>query len=172
MGLFDQVLSAINDPSRQASQDQVGQLLTTVNQLSRQSNTPPSTMNQAVSILGSFVRSSLQDTRQRQGNEAALDLVREGSRPNSNILPRLFDNGQQQQLVSALTQRTGLNSGQIMTLLPVLLPVVMRLLQSGDTTQTGPSNHNSILSAFLDTNSDGEVDMGDMLSQASRFFTR
>ncbi|MBD0335002.1 MAG: DUF937 domain-containing protein [Cyanobacteria bacterium Co-bin13] len=171
MGLFDQVLSAINDPGRQASQDQVGQLLTTVNQLSRQSNTSPDTMNQAVSILGSFVRSSLQDTRQQRGNDAALELVREGSRPGNNILPRLFNNGQQQQLVSALSQRTGLNSSQIMALLPVLIPVVMRLLQSGETTQTGRGN-NSILSAFLDANRDGEVDMGDMLSQASRFFVR
>jgi hypothetical protein len=171
MGLFDQVLNAINDPTRQASQNQVGQLLTAVNQLSNQTNTSPSTMNMAVSLLGNYVRSSLQQTRQRQGNEAAQALVREGSQPGNNILPKLFNNQQQQQLVGDLSQRTGLNSGQIMAMLPILLPLVMRLLQSGETSQPGRGN-NSILSAFLDANGNNEVDMGDMLSQASRFLRR
>ncbi|HEY9879079.1 MAG TPA: DUF937 domain-containing protein [Leptolyngbyaceae cyanobacterium] len=168
MGLFDQVLNAINDPNRQASQDQVGQLINTVQSVSQQANTNPDTVNQAVSILGSFVRSSLQETRTTQGDDAARELVREGSHSGAGILPRLFNNNQQQQLTQTLSQRTGLNSSQIQMLLPILIPMVMRLLQSGESTQPGSGN-NSVLSSFLDADRDGDVDMGDMLNTASRF---
>ncbi|HEY9736035.1 MAG TPA: DUF937 domain-containing protein [Trichocoleus sp.] len=178
MGLFDQVLNAINDPNRQTSQSQVGQLVNTVNQLSQQTNASPDTMNQAVSILGSFVRSSLQDTRNRQGDAAARELVQAGSQSGAGILPRLFNAQQQIQLVQALTQRTGLNSNQIQMLLPILIPVVMRLLASGEANANNPMGssraasgglNNSILSTFLDANRDGDVDLGDMLNQARRF---
>lgn len=166
MGLFDQVLSAINDPNRQASQAQMGELVEAVGQLGRQTQTNPDTLNQVVSILGSFVRSSLQETRNQQGDAAAQALVREGSR-GGGVLPQLFNLGQQQALTQTLCQRTGLSSSQIQMLLPALIPVVMRLLQSGEATQPGTAN-NSVLSAFLDADRDGDVDMGDMLNHASR----
>lgn len=178
MGLFDQVLSAINDPNRQTSQSQVGQLVDTVNQLSRQTNASPDTMNQAVSILGGFVRSSLQETRRQQGDAAARDLVQAGSQSGAGILPRLFNAPQQVQLIQTLAQRTSLSNSQIQMLLPILIPVVMRLLASGEANSGTPTGagragagglNNSILSAFLDANQDGEVDLGDMLNQARRF---
>lgn len=168
MGLFDQVLSAINDPNRQGSSAQIGQLVSTVSQLSQQAGTNPNNVNQAASILGGFVRSSLQEKRNQQGNDAVASLIREGSQSNSGMLGRLFNQGQQQQLVETISQRTGLSSSQIQMLLPVLIPVVMRLLASGETTQPNQSN-NSVLSAFLDADRDGDVDLGDMLSQASKF---
>lgn len=177
MGLFDQVLNAINDPNRQTNPSQVGQLVDTVNQLSQQTNASPDTMNQAVSILGSFVRSSLQDTRKQQGDAAARELVQAGSQSGAGILPRLFNAHQQGQLVQTLSQRTGLNSSQIQMLLPILIPVVMRLLASGEANSANAgmgksgsgSLNNSILSTFLDANRDGDVDLGDMLNQARRF---
>lgn len=168
MGLFDQVMQAIDDPNRLASTNDIGQVAKTVQQLSQQTNASPSGMQQAVSIVGKFVRSSLQETRSQQGNAAAQTLVERGSESGTAVLGQLFSGGQQQQIAQTVSDRTGLNASQVQTLLPALIPVVMRLLNSGNTRNPGELNNN-VLSSFLDSDGDGDTDMGDMLGMASRF---
>ena len=168
MGLFDKVLQAIDDPNRQASGANLGQIFNTVQQISQQQNANSDTMQQAVSILGQFVRSSLQETRTTQGEAAAQQLVNQGSQAGASVLGQLFSGDQQQRLAQTISERTGLNSAQIQSMLPMLIPVVMKLLSSGSSNQPGEGN-NTVLNAFLDADGDGDVDMGDMLKMASRF---
>ncbi|MEM9162334.1 MAG: DUF937 domain-containing protein [Cyanobacteria bacterium P01_F01_bin.4] len=174
MGLFDQVLSAVQDPNRQASMGQLGQILSTAQQLGQANNTDSNTMQQAASVLGGFVRSSLKDTRATQGPAAAEALVQQGATDGTGVLPKLFNAGQQQQLVQVLSQKTGLNAGQVQAMLPMLIPLVMRLLNQGSTKASpqpegSAGASNNVLSAFLDADGDGDVDMGDMLGMAGTF---
>lgn len=169
MGLLDQVMqAAISDPDRKASTGDLGQIFSVVQQMSQQGNANQDTMQQAVSIVGKYVRSSLQETRNSQGEAAAQRLVQEGSQSGAAVLSQLFNGQQQEQLVNTVTQRTGLNASQVQSILPMLIPVVMQLLNQGATKQPGATG-NTVLNAFLDADGDGDVDMGDMLSMAGRF---
>ncbi|PSN18387.1 hypothetical protein C7271_12815 [filamentous cyanobacterium CCP5] len=168
MGLFDQVMQAIDDPNRIASTTDLGQIAKIVQQLGQQSNASPEGMQQAVSILGGFVKSSLKETRAQQGDAAAQALVDQGSQSGAAVIGRLFSGGQQQQIAQTVSDRTGLNMAQVQALLPTLIPIVMKLLNSGNTRQAGEINNN-VLSTFLDGDGDGDVDMGDMIGMASRF---
>lgn len=172
MGLFDTVMDAINDPDKQASTDQLGQIVSTVQQLSQQSNANSDAMQVAVSVLGNYMRSSLQETRQQQGEAAVKSLVAKGTQSGlaGQVLGQLLGSGQQQQVVEAIAQKTGLDSQQIQAFLPMLVPVVMQMLNSGATRQgAAAAGANPVLNAFLDADGDGDVDMGDMLSMAGRF---
>jgi hypothetical protein len=51
MGLFDQVLSAVNNPNQQASNDGLAGILNTVGQLSGNNGIDPSVVNSALSIV-------------------------------------------------------------------------------------------------------------------------
>lgn len=172
MGLFDQVVSAINDPDKQASAAQIGQVFSAVQQMGQQSNTSPDAMQTAASVLGSYMRSSLQETRNNQGDAAVQALVQQGTQSGlaGQVLGQLLNSGQQAQVVQAISQKTGMNSQQIQAMLPMLVPVVMQMLNSGANRQGAASGgNNPVLSAFLDADGDGDVDMGDMLKMAGRF---
>lgn len=170
MGLFDQVMKAVADPSRQANIGQLSQILGSAKQIANENNADADTMKQAMSIIGSFVRSSLNDTRRVQGNDAAQSLIEEGATNGTAVIPKLFNNAQLTEMVSAVTQRTNLNTNQVQGILPMVLPLVMQFLSSGNAKGgAAQTNSNPILTAFLDSDSDGDVDMGDVLGMASKF---
>lgn len=171
MGLFDQVVNAINDPDKQASGDQLGQIFSAVQQLGQQSNSNPDAVQTAVSVLGSYMRSSLRETRNTQGESVVQSLVEKGTQSGmaGQILGQVLSSGQQGQVIEAIAQKTGMNSQQIQAMLPALVPVVMQMLNSGSSRQGGSAGSNPVLNTFLDADGDGDVDMGDMLKMAGRF---
>jgi len=61
-----------------------------------------------------------------------------------------------------------MDSQKIVSMLPTVIPIVMKLLNTGSAKQ-GDQGDNPVLNAFLDADGDGEVDMGDMMGVASRF---
>ncbi|MNK68040.1 hypothetical protein D3C87_873900 [compost metagenome] len=54
------------------------------------------------------------------------------------------------------------------SLLPAVVPVVLKVLQDGSGTRPGDRS-NPLLGAFRDADRDGEVDFGDAMQPASRF---
>lgn len=171
MGLFDQILNAINEPSQQASSGQLANILGTVQQLSSNYNTNPSTMQSLLSIVGNSVRSGLQQKRDRDGYDQTQAFVNQysGSSPNPQAVAGLFSQNQIQQLAQFAAQRTGVNPNLIVQMLPLLVPVVLNLLQTGNRVQNPQSGQNTVLSAFLDANRDGEVDIADVMQLAGRY---
>ena len=171
MGLFDQVVAAINDPDKQASASQIGQVFAVAQQMGQQNNTSPDAMQAAASVLGSYMRSSLKEKRNSQGDSVVQALVQQGTQSGlaGQVLGQLLNSGQQAQVVQAISQKTGMNANQIQAMLPMLVPVVMQMLNSGSSRQGAAAGNNPVLSAFLDSDGDGDVDMGDMLRMASRF---
>lgn len=170
MGLFDQVMGAIADPKRQASAKQMTEILGSAKQIGQQNNASSDNMQQAMSVIGGFVRSSLKEKRQTQGDSAAQALLEEGSANGASVIPKLFNNSQLTEMVSAVTQKSGLNANQVQGILPMVLPLVMRFLSSGNAKGGAPAtDNNPILTAFLDGDGDGDVDMGDVLGMAGKF---
>ncbi|MEL6603596.1 MAG: DUF937 domain-containing protein [Cyanobacteria bacterium J06614_10] len=170
MGLFDQVMKAVADPSRQASAGQLTQILGSAKQIANENNADADTMQQAMSVIGGFVRSSLKEKRQTDGEAAAEALIEEGSANGAAVIPKLFNSGQLNDMVSAVTQKTSLNTNQVQGILPMVLPLVMRFLSSGNAKAgISAAGNNPILTAFLDGDGDGDIDMGDMLGMASKF---
>jgi len=170
MGLFDQIISAIDNPSQQASPGQLSSVVNVVQQLSQSSGSNPAVMQSVLSIVGNHVRSALQEKQAVAGPEQAQSIVNQfsGTNPNPQAVQSLFTLGQQQQVTQDAAQRTGLNAQTIQAMLPILVPVILNLLSSGTNTQN-PQNLNPVLSSFLDSDRSGSVDVGDVINIASQF---
>lgn len=169
MGLFNQVMGAIKDPERQASMSQLGQIVSMAKDVAQANNANSGTTQQAASIVGAYVKSALQEKRQNQGMDRVLELVDQGSQDGAAVLPQLFSPAQQTQVANAVAAKTGLDANQVQALLPVLIPIVMRFLSQGFAKSGASAQGNPIVNAFLDSDGDGDVDMGDMLKMAGQF---
>lgn len=181
MGLFDQILSAVNNPSQQASPDQLGAILGTLQQTSNRQGLDSSATQTALSIVGSYVRSALQQQRATGGAARAETIVNQygGTSPSMGALEALFTPNQQRQVAEAVAQRTGINADQVIALLPILVPIVLNLLKqgsrAGNTSAANTPNStsgNPVLNSFLDADGDGDVDVGDAMSMAGRFLNQ
>lgn len=178
MGLFDQVLGAIANPNQQGNQDQLGNILGTLQQVSNSRNLDASTTQTALSTVGSFVRSALQQQRQTQGERHVEDIVNQfgGTSPSTDAVRAVFNPSQQDQLVQVISQKTGISSQMIHSLLPMLVPIVLNFLKTGATQQNAgigsSANSNSVLNSFLDADGDGDVDMGDAMMMAGRYMNQ
>ena len=64
MGLFDNILSAIDNPEQEASSDGLGSILDTVQDLASNNQINPASLQSAMSIVGNYTRSALQEKTQ------------------------------------------------------------------------------------------------------------
>lgn len=175
MSLFDQIMSAVANPQQQGSTDQLGNILGVAQQVAGNQGLDSGATQAIMSLLGGHVRSSLQNTQANQGSGQAQMLVNQyaGLGSNSQAVNALFPGAMQQQVAESIAQRTGLNSGIIQSMLPVLVPLVLNMLQSGASAQgTQAGGGNPVLNAFLDADRDGDVDIGDMMGMAGQFFSQ
>ena len=174
MGLFDQILSAIDNPNQQASPNQLGNILGVVQQLSGNQGVDAGTTQLAMSVLGGHVRSALQDVRSNSGDAQAQQVVNQfsGTNPNPQAVQSLFGGGQLMQIVADIAQRTGLDNTTVQAMIPVLVPLVLNLLKTGGNAQNPAQGGNPVLNTFLDGDGDGDVDITDAMSMASRFLNK
>ncbi len=171
MGLFDQIVSAIDNPNLQASAGQLGGILNTVQSLSGSQGASSDSTQAALGVVGKHVRSAL---KSQQSGGQAQSLVNQfsGTGANPNAVSALFSEGQQQQIVQEISQRTGLDSKMIVGMLPMLVPLVLNLLNSGSQNQDPRQGGNPVLNSFLDSDGDGDVDVSDALKMAGKFLSR
>lgn len=174
MGLFDQILGAIENPNQEGSPNQLSSIVNVVQQVSGDRGLDSGTTQLAMSMLGGYVRSALQDVRAQSGDEQAQAIVNQfsGLGPNPQAALSLFSPNQISQISEAIAQRTGIDAGTIQSLIPVLIPLVLNLLKMGSNSQNPQSNQNSLLNSFLDSDGDNDVDLGDALRLAGRFFNQ
>ncbi len=173
MSIFNQILSAISDPQKEASTNQLGSILDTVQQLSGNNQASPDAVQSAMSIVGNHTKSALREKRNQGGASQVNQIINQfgGTGANSQVLSTLFNSSQLQSMVQQISGRTGLNAGTIQSMLPILVPLVLNLLKTGNSTNDMQGN-NSIASTFLDSDGDGDVDMGDAMKMASRYLGR
>ena len=174
MGLLDQILGAVDNSNQEASTGQLASILSTVQQLGDSYGTNPSTMNSALSIVGNYVRSALQQKRAQAGDEGAQSVVEQfgGTYPNPQAVDALFGSSQIQQIVQTISQSTGLNANSILEMLPILVPVVLNMLRTGSNVQNPQQGSNPVLNTFLDADGDGDVDIADAMQMAGRYLSR
>jgi Bacterial protein of unknown function (DUF937) len=168
MGLFDQILGAVANPNQQGNLGQLGGIINAVQQMSGNAGTDSSTMQTVMSVVGSQVRSALQDKQANEGPDAVNDLVNEyaGNSENPDAVASVFPSGMEQQVAQIAAQRTGLDPNMIQQMLPMIVPVVLNFLRSGASTSGGG---NPILNSFLDSDGDGDVDIADAMRMASQY---
>jgi hypothetical protein len=174
MGLFDRIAGALNDPQLQANAGQLGDLLNTAQQLGTQLGASPETTQTLMSVAGSHVRSALQEKRGQEGNESVQAFVNEhgGTGPDPAAVQNLLSPQQQNQLIAAVSQGTGIDSQTIQSVLPMVVPLILNFLQTGTNTQNPQQAQNPVLSGFLDADGDGDVDMADAMQMAGKFLNR
>ena len=173
MSIFNQILSAIDSPEREASNSQLGSILDTVQQLGGSYQTNPSAVQSAMSIVGNYTKSALQQQRRQGGNARVNQLVDRfgGTQASPQVLSSLFGSSQLQGMVDQISRRTGLNSQTIMAMLPILVPLVLNMLKTGNN-RKNIQGSNPVLNSFLDSDGDGDVDLNDMMNLASRHLGR
>jgi hypothetical protein len=171
MSLFDQIISAVANPQQQGSTDQLGNILGVAQQVAGNQGIDSGATQAVMSLLGGHVRSALQT----QGNDQAYSLVNQfaGLGNNPQAVNALFPGSMQQQVAESISQHTGLDSNLVMSMLPVLVPLVLNMLKSGAPAQQQDGQAgNPVLNAFLDADRDGDVDIGDMMGMAGQFLSQ
>ena len=170
MSLFNQILSAINNPQQEASDNQISNILNTVQQLSNDSQASPSAVQSALSIVGNYTRSSLQEKRNQGGEGQVQSLINQfgGLNPSTQVLQSLFTTSQIQQIIQEVKSKTGIETSAIQSMLPMLVPMVLNFLKTGNS----PGGGNSVLNSFLDADGDGDVDLADAMQMASRYLQK
>ncbi|MDY6939025.1 MAG: hypothetical protein SWY16_15310 [Cyanobacteriota bacterium] len=173
MGLFDKIAGAINDPNLQASASQIGGILGSLQQTSNAQNLDNSTTQALMSVVGSQVRSALQEKKAANGMGGVQGLIEQfaGTGFNPQAVQALFSSQQQEQVVQTASQSTGVNAATIQALLPTLVPLVLNFLKTG-ASQTSGQGTNQVLNSFIDADGDGDVDMGDVMNFAGRFLNQ
>jgi hypothetical protein len=170
MGLFFDVLSAINNPAQQGSVSQLETLTGTLQQAANANGIASSQLPGIVSALGTAMGPML---KQQQGVAGAAGLEQMmtqavGMAGGAGTLQALFPAQAQAQLAQNVAQRTGLDPNVLQSLLPTLLPVVLGMLNMG-ASKPGHQGSNPLLGAFLDADRDGDADLGDVFNFATRF---
>lgn len=173
MGLFDVIASAIHNPEQLASSGQLTDIFNSVGQVSKTYASNPEAVQSAMSVVGKHVRSSLQEKRNTGNFSQAQSLVNQfsGNQPSTQAVNMIFSAPQLQRLIQEIEGRTGLSSGTVQNMLPMLVPLVLKFLQTGASKQN-PQSSNAVLSSFLDADGDGDVDMMDAMRMASRYLQR
>ncbi len=172
MGLFFDVLSSINNPNQQGSVEQLSGIMSAIQQLSASNGIQPSTMQTAVSALGGVLGPALKQQQMVTGGTAGLDSLlaqfTSGSNPGLGALSALLTPSLQQQLIQAVSQKSGISSSMIQQMLPVLIPAVMGLLGMGRP-KPGATAKNNLLEGLLNPQQSGGADLGEVIKFAGRF---
>lgn len=176
MSLFDIVSNAIANPAQRTQPGDLSGLLQGLQSLSAAQGANPSDLQSLVAILGKHVKSGLREIDRSPTPESAEDVVSKvASQPEAHpdMIQKVLGSTGVDRVASEASQKSGLSMQTVMALLPVVLPMVMKLLNSGGATagaaQAPGGQGNSILSGFLDSDNDGDVDLQDVMRLASRF---
>jgi hypothetical protein len=173
MGLFFDVLSAINNPNQQASVSQLDSITSSVQKIAASQGFDAGKTQLLISALGNFIRPALNQQQSVMGSNQLENLLGRFSNNGSTIagatsLTSMFPPQMQQQMIQSIAQKTGLSPNLLQNAIPVLIPAVLGLLNMG-ASKPGTGGGNPLLKAFLDADHDGDTDLGDVFKFATRF---
>ncbi len=169
MGLFFDVLSAINNPTQQANIGQLETLTQQIGQAATAHGIDSAQMPMILSALGGVVGPALSQRKESMGGDQFENLLTQAGGSNSvSALPSLFPASMQNDMIQSVVQKTGLHSSMLQPLVTTLLPTVLGLLNMGRS-KSGQQGSNALLNTFLDGDHDGDTDLGDVVKFAGRF---
>jgi hypothetical protein len=166
MGLFQTILSSIENPNHAGSSQDLGGLAG----LAQLIPGGGQNLQPLLGVLGQHVQSALQEQQQNEGPAAAQQTVTNLAQQQSvgvDQIQNLLGTDRFNGLIGEVGQKTGINPQLVLEFLPVLIPVVMRLLASGNN-QNNVQAPNPVLNQFLGGNQSGAV-LGEVFQLASQF---
>src|SRR5205807_1169633 len=124
-------------------------------------------------VLGAHLQDVLNQKQQNSGQAAVQHTVTNLSQPGVGVqqVQNLFGQERFNGLIDEISQRTGLNSQLVLGLLPRLIPVLMKLLATGNH-QSDPQAPNPVLNNFLGSSQNGGALLTEAFQLASRFLQR
>jgi hypothetical protein len=172
MNLFQTVLQSIENPDHVGSQQDLHGLLNFA-QLLPGVQGAEQQVQPILGILGSHLQDALNEQQQNNGQAAVQQTVSNLSVSGAGVqeIISLFGQERFNALMGEISKRTGLDSQVILQFLPMLIPVVMRLLATG-THQTNPQAQNPVLNNFLGSNQNGGTLLTEAFQLASVFLHR
>jgi hypothetical protein len=171
MGIFNQILQAVNNPNQQANLAELSNILTTIQQTGSIYGADPGKSKMLLSMVGGYVRSALQEKQNTEGSDMVKNLVNQfsGTSANPQAVFALFSQTKLAEIVPEIAQKSGLNAATIQAMLPVVVPAFLSLLKTGASTTDPQQAANPVLNAFLDADGDGTIDITDVMNLAGRF---
>jgi len=191
MNFFDVLVSSIQDPQAGTQKSDLEGLLgallggspSSAQQASRQ--IPPQVAEGHAGTIGSSLKPALREAGQQGGIEG-IDALLGSLKQNANspqALERTLGHDRMEQMVNKAQQKSGLPADAILSMLPVIIPALVGMLQSGARQGAAPSAQtgatagdplaglasNPLLNSFLDSDGDGDVDMQDLVRLGSKF---
>jgi hypothetical protein len=153
MGLFFDVLSAVNNPDQQANVDQLDSLVHSVQQLSQQAGIDAATAQNLISAAGSFIRPVLQQQSEAMGSQQLASMISQVS-GGGNLIGSLpgQSSSETNPLTDLMNQATAAAGGGNTGLLQGLFPSHMQqqMAQSiAQKTGLNPSMVQSILPTLI-----------------------
>jgi len=194
MNFFDVLVSSIQDPQSGTQKSDLEGLLGALlgaapgaaPQQSPARQIPPGAAEGLAGTIGSVLKPALREAGQQGGIEG-IDALLGSLKQNANspqALERTLGRERMDQMVTQAQQKSGLPVDAIMSMLPVIIPALIGLLQSGarsgapvPTARSGAAAgdplaglaSNPLLQGFLDSDGDGDVDMEDLVRLGSKF---
>ena len=172
MSLFQTLLDSISNPNHAGSQSDL-QNLAGLASLVPALQGAEHQLQPILDVLGSHVKDALREQQQTEGGAAAQQTVTQLAQGGASIpqLQDLLGADRFQQIVDELTRRTGLSSSALLGMLPMLLPVVMRVLSAGNHV-SDPQAPNPVLGQFLNSNQAGGALLSEAFQLASQFLRK
>ena len=192
MNFFDVLVSSIQDPQSATQKSDLegllGALLGGAPGTVQAREIPADAAEGLAGTVGSVLKPALREAGQQSGIEG-IDALLGSLKQNANspqALERTLGHDRMEQMVNKAQQKSGLPTGDIMSMLPVIIPALVSLLQSGARAGAAPSApsvrtgataddpfaalaSNPLLKGFLDSDGDGDVDMQDLVRLGSKF---
>ena len=195
MNFFDVLVSSIQDPQAGTQKSDLEGLLGALlggapgaaTQQPQSRTIPPQAAEGLAGTIGSVLKPALREAGQQGGIEG-IDALLGSLKQSANspqALERTLGRERMDQMVTKAQQKSGLPADAIGSLLPVIIPALVSLLQSGARSgaamppgpQAGATAgdplaglaSNPLLKGFLDSDGDGDVDMEDLVRLGSKF---
>jgi hypothetical protein len=170
MGLFFDVLSAINDPNQQGSVAQLETVTKSIQQVAANQGIESSKLQSILSAVGGFIGPAMQQQQKLAGGGQLENLIGQiaGTGAAATALQTLFPPQLQQQMIQGIAQRTGVSASTLQGMLPSLLPAIMGLLNMG-AGKPGSNQGNPLLNAFVGGGGGSNTDLGEVFKFANRF---
>jgi hypothetical protein len=171
MSLFQSIVNSISNPQHAASGDDLQGLLNVASAIPGAQNAEQQ-VKPILDVVGPHLQDVLNQQQQTQGQGAVQQTVSNLSQPGAEVadLQNLFGADRFNSIIGEIANRTGMDQQVIMTALPVVIPVIMKLL-SGGTNQSNPQAPNPVLNSFLGGQNGGAM-LTEAFSLASQFLKK
>lgn len=160
MLLPDLIARAVRDPMTQGNPGEMHRLLDVVDALPAQLGTSHGAVRELIADVACALRDSLRAERERLGTDELQGLVRRlgGLEPDAHAVDALLSIAQRDALDDQAAADTGLDPATVAAALPVVVPLVLKLLDTGGPCRPGEQRPNAVLDAFL---GEDAVDVGE-----------